>query len=357
MSIINTLITDRSESDVSALKSLLERPESQWTEDELSRFNEAKSKGAYNYTDLNRVTAAMDYINDKLTGYGYITRYRRVEVQHRWAEQLRGKYTLTNLVPNGSFEKNSDWNGVVYDATEQYHGLRSSKLGPGTTVNTTGQVASPIAGHKYYGRRAIKSQGEIQAADYRFELFDGDGAGLNFVFGFNNGNFPDWTQQSAMMQIDAVNGTSYIIRNFVVNAVNPCWTDCLMIMDLTACFGAGNEPDQTWCDEHIPYFDGSYTFPPEVFAAPCTWYEQDVPTDTEMAAYLANVEALRSVLEVLATTPATPASMEALTWATANHIEQILTDVAALISAMSAVFLRPAMPWAVSGGANYFFVN
>ena len=167
--------------------------------------------------------------------------------------------SLTNIIPNSSFEQSTDWSGISYDTTEAYQGARSSKLS-GTTVTTTGQVSTPIVGHKYYGRSYIKSQGNIQPADCRFEWFAGDGAGLNFVFAWNQGDFPDWTMQSAIVSVDAVNGTSYIIRNFVVNAVNPCWTDCLMIVDLTAAFGAGNEPDKAWCDENIPYFNGTADF-------------------------------------------------------------------------------------------------
>lgn len=71
MSIIDNLITDRSQSDVDALRALLARGKAKWTAEELAEFNLARSKGAYNYTDLNRVTQAMDYINEQLVGYGY----------------------------------------------------------------------------------------------------------------------------------------------------------------------------------------------------------------------------------------------------------------------------------------------
>ena len=67
----STLITDRSQADLDALGSLLSVPMEDWTAEELAEFNLARSKGAYNYTDLNRVTAAMDYINEQLVGYGY----------------------------------------------------------------------------------------------------------------------------------------------------------------------------------------------------------------------------------------------------------------------------------------------
>ena len=344
MSIIDNLITDRSQSDVDALRALLSRGKANWTAEELAEFNLARSKGAYNYTDLNRVTAAMEYINERLNGYGYQTGY----------QETKPKITvsLTNIVPNSGFEQDANWSGVSYDTSEKYQGIRSSKLGPGTIINRSSQVTTPIKGHKYYGRSYIKSQGDIQPADCRFEVYAGDGAGLNFVFAWNQGNFPDWTMRSAIVDVDAVNGSSYIVRNFVVNAVNPCWTDGLMVVDLTSAFGSGEEPDQAWCDENIPYFDGALSMTLSKW-----WKQSDVPTASQMASYLSNVEAIRSVLEVLPTTPETPESMELLTWVEANNIEQILVDVETIITSMSQIFLRAGTSWANSGGPNFYFAN
>ena len=67
----STLITDRAQADIEALESILGTPMSDWTAEQLAAFNQAVSKGAYNYTDLNRVTEAMDYINGRLVSYGY----------------------------------------------------------------------------------------------------------------------------------------------------------------------------------------------------------------------------------------------------------------------------------------------
>lgn len=64
---------------------------------------------------------------------------------------------------------------------------------------------------------------------------------------------------------------------------------------------------------------------------PYTWYEFDWPTPQTMTIYLLNVSAIRSVLELLPTTPKTPADMELLTRAEANDIEQILFDVDTVI--------------------------
>lgn len=79
----STLITDRSPEDLQALRDLLATPMADWTAEQLAEFNQAISKGSYNYTDLNRVTACMDYLNEVLTGLGYETGYHRIAVPHQ----------------------------------------------------------------------------------------------------------------------------------------------------------------------------------------------------------------------------------------------------------------------------------
>ena len=64
---------------------------------------------------------------------------------------------------------------------------------------------------------------------------------------------------------------------------------------------------------------------------PYTWYEFDWPTPETMTIYLLNVSAIRAVIDMLPTTPKTPADMGLLTWAEANDIEQILFDVETVI--------------------------
>lgn len=325
-----TLITDRSQGDLEAIESLLDFPVSKWTAEQLAEFNLARAKGSYNYTDLNRVTEAMEYLDESLRGYGYDTGYVPIVIQHKEQQSVE----LTNLVPNSSFEQNADWSAVVYSTEQAMYGARSSQLS-GTTV-TSAPLPLPIAGHKYYGRTHIKSNGNIGAADNRFEYFAGDGVGLNWIFARNDGDFPDWTMLSSIQDVTVVNGTSYVVRNFVVSAQNTCWTDGLMILDLTASFGVGNEPTKDWCDANIPYFDGTYTYQP--VKDPYTWYEDDIPTQSQMAAYLANVTALRSALTVWADTPSVPADMAGLTYQEANDIETILGIIETLINNMAAAW-------------------
>ena len=76
----STLVTDRAPADLELLRDLLSTPMEDWTAEQLAQFNQAVSKGAYNYTDLNRVTAAMDYLNERLTAAGYVTGYHPIIV-------------------------------------------------------------------------------------------------------------------------------------------------------------------------------------------------------------------------------------------------------------------------------------
>ena len=106
----STLITDRSPEDLQALRDLLATPMADWTAEQLAAFNSAISKGAYNYTDLNRVTACMDYLNERLTALGYVTGYERVVVPHKAesgglpviTEYRYLRMTITAIRGNGS---------------------------------------------------------------------------------------------------------------------------------------------------------------------------------------------------------------------------------------------------------------
>lgn len=329
---LDNLVFDRTELDVAELQAVTAKlVAGTATAAERAAFL-AGMKGAYNYTDLNRVGAAVEYLTGLLYSLGYNV---------ATAPAKLSTVTLESIIPNGSFELDSGWNGAVYSTEQAFVGARSSALGPGTTVNTSGPVKTPKSGHLYYGRSYIKSDGDISPADCRFELYAGDGPGLNFVFAWNQGNFPGWTMQSSIVRADSVAGQSYIIRNFVVDAKSQCWTDGLMIVDLTEAFGAGNEPTKEWCDTNIPYFDGTTKIEVPV------WREGDIQTPAQMKRYLDSVKALRDRLPYVA--PDAPADMQGLTFQEANAIEEILHTLERVLEAMQAAFLTRQ--------ANTFFMT
>lgn len=71
MEIIEHLICDRTEADVARLQELMERGWGNLTADERAEWLAESHKGAYNYTDLNRVGAAVNYVAERLCEWGY----------------------------------------------------------------------------------------------------------------------------------------------------------------------------------------------------------------------------------------------------------------------------------------------
>lgn len=321
----SSLITDRTQADVSRVEQIAANIKAGIaSEAELAEFNSVAMKGTYNYTDLNRVTAAMDALKAKMEGYGYIVPgYQKIALDHCTV-------TVKNLVSDGSFETTGTWSTWTTSAittVRALFGWRSLKLSGDQLASVS--VETPVVGHKYYGREYIKTVGETTVSDGRFEVHGGDGVGLNWVYGWNRGNYPEWTLQSAVHQVDVVNASSYVMRTFKVGGSGVSYIDGVMLIDLTATFGAGQEPDKSWCDENIPYFEGTQTM---TFPNRYAWSEEDVPTSDLMNVYLQNVSVLRSVLAVMESTPEVPTDVVAFMIQDANDIEKIIEDINLLLT-------------------------
>lgn len=86
------------------------------------------------------------------------------------------------------------------------------------------------------------------------------------------------------------------------------------------------------------------------------WSDSDAPRTEQLNAYLANVAAIRATLDVLPTTPETPADMDLLTWMEANDIEQILVDVETVAQSMRKVYRRSNQVAFYSGFGLWFTV-
>lgn len=80
----STLVTDRTQADVNRVKQISEKIKNGTaSESELAEFNSAAMKGAYNYTDLNRVGLAIQYVSDLLNNFGYLV---SVSPKANWTE-------------------------------------------------------------------------------------------------------------------------------------------------------------------------------------------------------------------------------------------------------------------------------
>lgn len=359
MSVIDNLITDRSQSDVDALRALLARGKANWTAEELAEFNLARSKGAYNYTDLNRVTACMDYLNEVLTGLGYVTGYVPVEVPHggsgsrlpegytelEYIESTGTQYVDTGVYPNQDTSLEMEFAPTVLSKTEWWFGVRSSSntnmfgfysTGATSVYSTFASSGQTFSIPSISGQTVSLEKGDaittLRYGNNVEELENTEGTftsefALVLLSANLAGSIASSTRASGRLYSCAIYDGDSLIRDFIP-CLNP--SNEVGLYDTVNGQFYGNAGTGAFTDG--PEVEGPDE--PTEELAPYIWYESDIPTESLMTAYLSNVEAIRSVLEVLSTTPETPESMEALTWVEANNIEQILLDVDALITAM-----------------------
>ena len=372
----STLITDRSQADVEALRALLSTALTDWTAEQLAAFNQAASRGAYNYTDLNRVTAAMDDLNERLTALGYETGYQQIVVPHREMPSSRlpeGYQEVEYIQSSGTqyidtgFKPNQDTRIVmdVYVQTQAsfpkvIFGGRNGDISSvdsfvfwamtSTTLRTDyGDPTLSIAVTPS-GRFAIDKNKNVT-------VLNGTSYTQNnatFQSGYNLAIFSlldpggvDVRMCSMKLYSCQLYDNGTLIRDYV-----PCTgpSAAVGLYDLVGGVFYGNAGTGTFTSGEIVY---------EVNEEldPYLWYEQDVPTESAMEAYLANVSALRKVLTLPETSAAAPENMNGLTMEEANAIEEIVATIEAYLLAMSKIFLRSGMTWAVSGGPGFYFVN
>lgn len=368
----STLITDRSQADVEALRALLSTDLTEWTAEQLAAFNQAASRGAYNYTDLNRVTAAMDDLNERLTALGYQTGYQRIVVPHQesggsvlpegytqvaWIESTGSQYINTNFKPTNntrfvskvrSQEGTSSsyvwFFGCQNSWSVNGFGVSTWTAEFGNTNTTTGISLYDNKWHELdFNKGTLKIDGNtVWTGQGTFQC-----SNSLFLFSLNDNGTPS--------------GLRGEMREILVYEENE------LIFDYIPCINPSGEAglyglinNQFYGNVGTGAFAAGPEVPPEPEPEPLdpyTWYEIDVPTASTMAAYLANVAALRGVLTLPDNTAAVPADMDGLTVDEANAIEEILLVIEDYLTALQKIFLRSGMAWAVSGGPGFYFKN
>lgn len=383
----STLITDRSPEDLQALRDLLATPMADWTAEQLAEFNQAASKGAYNYTDLNRVIAAMDDINERLTAAGYETGYQRIVVHppeppepvgplpegYTELEYIEGsgtQYINTDIIAPFGFRAILDFE--FSQPTSAIQALIGSHDAT-APWNRNYFAANPNYQNWNLGCYDAYNFGELQVSErYLVDICNISGQ-LRCLINSVDQNIPQSAASSPqrsglplyllalnysagplpanakLYSAEVYDSSGHLVRHFI-----PCASPdgAIGVFDAisgrffesagSGSFSAGPE---------IPQPD------PEPTLDPYIWYESDVPTVSLMDEYLSNVSALRAVLSLPETTPEVPADMDRLTQAEANDIERIMEIVDIYIVTLQKSFLRSGMSWAVSGGPGFYFSN
>lgn len=172
-------------------------------------------------------------------------------------------YTITNIVANSGFTGSSgswppDW---ASNTAATYVSSSSGILAFTTTSSYGGTLNTALdytLGDKLYCRAAVRKG--AAGADVKFAL----------VLFYQN---TTWKEQHSVVEsanTDREVGTAIItVSTTGVNKMRfgsqnntsgkTVYLDSPVIVNLTSVFGAGKEPDKTWCDANIPYFSGTMT--------------------------------------------------------------------------------------------------
>lgn len=346
----STLITDRTNADVSTLSALMEKKLDTWTLEELENFNNGMLKGGYWWTDLNRVTACMEYLDAELRELGYETGYVPVVVHEQpepeesllpdgytrlqWIQSDGNQYILTDVIPTEKTKMR-----VVFSTSQS---------------NACGVAVCDYnwkdRGFGIWGNAAVIGN----QADQSINLYDG----LDHTCVFEN----------SVLKVDeevklTYSGGSFTapcpLSIFALNRNGSIREKTAMTLkelsiDNFNFYPCKNQSGDVglYCPENKKSYwnagSGAFTVGPEMAPEPepepepidpYTWYESDIPTELSMERYLQNVSGIRDAITVLKSTPDVPESMGQLTYDKANDIEKILLDVEKQIGVMESTFV------------------
>lgn len=384
----STLVIDRSQADLETLRALLAVPLADWTAEQLAEFNQALSKGAYNYTDLNRVTACMDYLNEVLTGLGYETGYQAILV-HPDAPPAEDTNTML-LLHGETLTDSSIYNipvtnaGVVVSADQSKFGGKSLYFNGAAYLSTVELIPQngdfTVDWWEYVVDRSAT----------RFAQSINGGCGGICAGGANNLNElyisstgTDWNITNGF---DAFSTTKNSWVHWALVRNNDTWTTYRNGVQFSQLSGAGaiysnsaglvigsflydsNHYFSGYIDEFrisdVARWTSDFTPPTEPYDVfipqpqkkdPYVWYETDTPTASQMAQYLENVDTLRGALTLPETIPTVPQDMVGLTQAEANVIEAVLGIINTYLLSLQSIFRRCGAR--ICGGPELYFVN
>ena len=191
------------------------------------------------------------------SGNGYI-RITVVNVENN-------KY-LKNLLIYGNFE-NTGWinasrTTLSYVTSPTAFGTYSLKVAASDTTNTEtyfrqNTTATPlIQNHVYYFSCYVYLP--IANAATAIQAYWPEAEPNMGTMNLDQTKVGQWQRVSIVVSRTNWSSGSYQFRLDVQSMVSPnyVYLDGAMLIDLTASYGEGNEPDKTWCDNHISFFEG-----------------------------------------------------------------------------------------------------
>lgn len=309
------------------------------------------AKGFYNATDLNRVDACLEDLVARLGRVGCnVPGYERVKIERETkpASRLPEGYTELEYIRSDGGQ-HIDALVTPTQNTRVNIKFSTSETGShtvfGSDIDWTENGFALGVGFAHYGKanRTISglSDGNPHDVDFKKNVVAVDGATVStmeiatFSLSYNLAIFAN--NRSGSIQEKTKMALYYCkiyenenaIRDFI-----PCQDPSgnIGLYDVISGEFYGNAGT------------GSFTAGPVVERPkdpnegldPYTWYERDTPTFLQLSQYRANVDAVRSALQLPDGTPVTPDSMRRLTTAEANSIEAVLLAVDLILNNIPA---------------------
>ena len=177
-------------------------------------------------------------------------------------------YTITNLITNGSFENGIDGcygtcpnlSGIGQGLYGNYSIIVNSSLGLGEIAAVPKNGCYLIQNHKYYSFLSVYIYSYTQGPFVALHI-----SGLTAII-LNAEQVNKSLQWQKVSGIGIAENSTGVYNDIRIgksyNHQDVIWSsyfDGIAVIDLTATFGSGNEPDKEWCDKHINYFDGTAT--------------------------------------------------------------------------------------------------
>ena len=159
---------------------------------------------------------------------------------------------LNNLIKNSNFSSTSDWtnNNSSFSVSNHVASITAKSQHGGLL-----QTVKYNIGHIYYFRMDNKTSTDTPYFGFHRILgYD--------IFAFMGDGSNNWRTDSIIFPCPSKVDSTFGLH--LSDSASSGWQtfNCrnILLIDLTACFGFGNEPDQAWCDANIPYFASEMTF-------------------------------------------------------------------------------------------------
>lgn len=325
------------------------------TDRTLADVQQGTDKGFYNASDLNRVDAALEDLAARFRGYGYaVPGYQRIKINHAATGRLPDGYTEleyiqssgtqwinTGFTPKSTTRIKMSVKFLGGTTTSALFGARGSSSGT-DTKSFTFFLVSQKPRSDYFGKSLSftqtfpTSQAEIDwdknvcTLDSETVTHTQTSATSNqslYLFAVDTAGSATLPATMQLYNCEVYdNGT--LVRNFV-----PCKNSSRTVGLYDTVGEQFYSNAGTWtftAGAEVPIIDNSKD--------PYIWYEDDVPTASQMTQYLTNVSAIKKRIKTMKTTPATPGGMALLNYLKANNIEKILADIDFILQNMPAAF-------------------